>query len=106
MKRGESGRIGIGRALVVAGRLFRNGVLLFFRLGVEALRFVHPPAWPFNTDDNGMVNHTIHDRGGDDGIAQVTYISRTSWRILTIYVEYFMRARKEQTILKKKSIIV
>ena len=32
---------------------------------------MHTPAGPFDVDDDGVVDHAIHDGGGDDGISQV-----------------------------------
>ena len=38
---------------------------------VDLLRFVHSPTWPVDADNDGVMDHPIHDAGGNDGIAQV-----------------------------------
>ena len=32
---------------------------------------MHPPAWPLDVDDDGVMDHAVHDGGGDDRVAEV-----------------------------------
>jgi hypothetical protein len=38
---------------------------------VEFFGFMHAPAGPLDVDDDGVMDHTIHDGRGDDGVSQV-----------------------------------